>query len=314
MNEQPLTLLELIAIVEKTLGVILNYVDRMKTEEKCGHNLSLTCINLQKNVELCIERTRNEARFILDFTNMSKRYWIELSDLNKSSQKFNNRLNNNNASHFYTKDPNSAFNTIRSSIVTIPILNVNESIVSIPKTYHYMEIIEKMDSSSSSSSPFQSHTTLINNLLQYKTIVSSNKQNRELMSNFMDDLNNIETFSGLNSSLYEIILKCIGRVEDILLIQLESSGLEEKVIQRNVNEMKSNCSALSESIKKVIDIINQQQFNSKDYLLNTILYWKELNELQQTITVKMGQLCTQPAQQQQQQHSRESKSKLATFF
>jgi hypothetical protein len=319
-NDQPpppSTLLDMIKGVANALIRLLNFADRMKSEERCGDNLSLTCINLQRTVELFVTRTMNQAVFILDFTNMSKKYWNELADLHKSSQKFNNRLSNN-TNHFYTKDPNSTFNTIKASIDTIPILNVNESIASNQKTYHSREVI----ATSNDLSP-------LSILSVYKSIVSSNKQSRDLMPNFMEDLANIEKFPGLNQKLYEKIEVNIQSVNKILLIQLESSlRHDEKGIQSIVNEMSDHCVTLDQCIVRVLETIQAQQVNSRVYLLNTILGWCELNDVEHQVTIKTGNhYLQQPSMQQSIStspppllHTNQTpplppkKTNLATFF
>lgn len=333
MNEKP-KLIDMIKSVETSLCKLLNYVDRMKSEEKCGDNLSLTCIKLQQVVELFVTRTSNQARFILEFTNMSKKYWAELSDLHKSCQKFNNRLSNN-SNHFYAKDPNSTFNTIKASIDTIPILSINESITPTPKSYHYTEVIENMDfwvnttplltpisnkttTTTTTTTPTTTATLTINNILSsYKSILVSNKHNRDLMPNFMEDLRKIEQFPSANHTLHTMILSNIENVNSILLIQLESSGHDEKSVQSSVNDMQHHCLGLTNVIDLVINTIYEHHINSRVYLLNTILYWRELSEAEQLMTIKTGHHFSQqlPSPSSSSSSSEASKkTKLATFF
>jgi hypothetical protein len=318
-NEIRITVFEMINLVKTSHNKLLNLIDRLKSESKCGDNIALCVSNLQQQVERFIKRTRIQAEFIMEFTNLSKKYWIDLTDRHAASIKFNKNLhqsfnmestnagttnavnnnNNNNVSStwqnnsYQVKDVNSVFNTIQASISTIPVISVNESIISKPKTYIYTDVIESVQSFSGSEDnlPFNpTQSKKMNFLLShYKIIESSQKTKSEFMTNFKEDLTKISNFTTYNNKLYnDFIVKYINEMNEVLKLQLQSLGYDEFQIDHLMIHIKNCCNSLNNSIIQVINTIHEQQRNSKVYLINTVQYWIKLNELDQDITSKIG--------------------------
>jgi hypothetical protein len=302
-----LLIFQLIEKVSLALRELLNFIDRSKSQAKCGENIYYYCADVQSALELIIQKSTCQAQTIISFITTSKQYQKELTESHNSLLRFNNKglgvafsASSTSSSSmtatpsyyhngYVPRDPNSVFNTIQVDLESIPMDNINESITSRPKTYIYHNLMKEMEETivfnKNQPSPFASK--IRESLDHYKDIVESNELNTNLMHDFIIDYKKIENFPNVNDTSNINIITKLNTLKRVFFSQINSSSNDKLEIETSNDQMTLECDNISESVVQVNNLIALQQKSTDDYMKNTVIYWNKLNSFHDTMIVKI---------------------------